>query len=64
MDGENNGSKPCEQMGDLGVPPFLETPKWEKIDVFLWMLLECSQIESFFRNCFCVMEILDLNLFD
>ena len=35
MDGENNGSKPYEQMDDLGVPLFLETPislgirKWE-----------------------------------
>ena len=27
MDGENNGSKPYEQMDDLGVPLFLETPK-------------------------------------
>ena len=28
MDGENNGSKPYEQMDDLGGPPlFLETPK-------------------------------------
>ena len=26
-DGENNG-KPYEQMDDLGVPLFLETPKW------------------------------------
>ncbi len=26
MDGENNGSKPYEQMDDLGVPLFLETP--------------------------------------
>ena len=26
MDGENNGSKPYEQMDDLGVPSFLETP--------------------------------------
>ena len=25
MDGENNGSKPYEQMDDLGVPLFLET---------------------------------------
>ena len=24
MDGENNGSKPYEQMDDLGVPLFLE----------------------------------------
>ena len=24
----NNGSKPYEQMDDLGVPLFLETPKW------------------------------------
>ena len=28
MDGENNG-KPYEQMDDLGVPLFLETPIWE-----------------------------------
>ena len=29
MDGENNGSKPYEQMDDLGVfPSFLETPIW------------------------------------
>ena len=29
MDGENNG-KPYEQMDDLGVPLFLETPSvWE-----------------------------------
>ena len=28
MDGENNGSKPYEQMDDLGVPLFLETPKY------------------------------------
>ena len=27
MDGENNG-KPYEQMDDLGVPLFLETPRW------------------------------------
>ncbi len=27
MDGENNG-KPYEQMDDLGVPLFLETPTW------------------------------------
>ena len=27
MDGENNG-KPYEQMDDLGVPLFLETPIW------------------------------------
>ena len=27
MDGENNG-KPYEQMDDLGVPSFKETPKW------------------------------------
>ena len=26
MDGENNGSKPYEQMDDLGIPLFLETP--------------------------------------
>ena len=26
MDGENNGFKPYEQMDDLGVPLFLETP--------------------------------------
>ena len=26
MDGLNNGSKPYEQMDDLGVPLFLETP--------------------------------------
>ena len=26
MDGENNGSKPYEQMDDLGVPLFSETP--------------------------------------
>ena len=29
MDGENNG-KPYEQMDDLGVPLFLETPIWLK----------------------------------
>ncbi len=30
MDGENNGSKPYEQMDDLGgfIPLFLETPIW------------------------------------
>ena len=28
MDGENNG-KPYEQMDDLGVPLFLETPIWK-----------------------------------
>ena len=29
MDGEHNyGSKPYEQMDDLGVPLFLETPIW------------------------------------
>ena len=29
MDGENNGSKPYEQMDDLGQTPlFLETPKY------------------------------------
>ncbi len=27
MDGENNG-KPYEEVDDLGVPLFLETPKW------------------------------------
>ncbi len=26
MDGENNGGTPYEQMDDLGVPLFLETP--------------------------------------
>ena len=26
MDGENNGSKPYEQIDDLGAPLFLETP--------------------------------------
>ena len=26
MDGENHGSKPYEQMDDLGVPLFMETP--------------------------------------
>ena len=31
MDGENNGSKPYEQMDDLGVPLFLETPIANKV---------------------------------
>ena len=26
MDGENNGSKPYEQMDDLGIPLFVEYP--------------------------------------
>ena len=33
MDGENNG-KPYEQMDDLGVPLFLETP----ISFFVWLM--------------------------
>ena len=28
MDGENNGSKPYVLMDDLGVPLFLEPPKY------------------------------------
>ena len=34
MDGENNG-KPYEQMDDLGVPLFSETPNWGS---FLWKM--------------------------
>ena len=34
MDGENNGSKPYEQMDDLGgFPLFLETPIFFKLPV-------------------------------
>ncbi len=40
MDGENNGSKPYEQMDDLGgnLPPlFLETSRW-----YCWWLKSCT----------------------
>ena len=33
MDGENNG-KPYEQMDDLGVPLFLETPILKRCAIF------------------------------
>ena len=39
MDGENNG-KPYEQMDDLRVPLFLETP----IYVFFWIVLRKEPI--------------------
>ena len=34
MDGENNG-KPYEQMDDLGVPLFFETPIYHHVDTHL-----------------------------
>ena len=37
MDGENNGSKPYEQMDDLGGPPlFLETPIYHEMFRFMY----------------------------
>ena len=36
MDGETNG-KPYEQMDDLGVPLFLETPTYIYIYIFLYI---------------------------
>ena len=33
VDGENNGSKPYEQMDDLGVALFLETPRYSPFQV-------------------------------
>ena len=38
MDGENNGSKPYEQMDDLGVPVFLETPAYAPQIIYLIMI--------------------------
>ena len=35
MDGENNG-KPYEQMDDLGVALFLETPIWVSDKIMAW----------------------------
>ena len=39
MDGENNG-KPYEQMDDLGVPLFLETPTYVSfVPIYQWLFL-------------------------
>ena len=35
MDGENHGSKPYEQMDDLGIPLFLETSIYPIYMLFL-----------------------------
>ena len=35
MDGENHGSKPYEQMDDLGIPLFLETSIYPIYKLFL-----------------------------
>ena len=53
MDGENNGSKPYEQMDDLGVPLFLETP----IYIYIWLSrnivrkLLFEEMTSYFQLC-------------
>ena len=38
MDGENSG-KPYEQMDDLGVPLFLETPICEYVFIFIYIYI-------------------------
>ena len=40
MDGENNG-RPYEQMDDLGVPLFLDTPIWNFVGNVLEVQLMC-----------------------
>ena len=37
MDGENNG-KPYEQMDDLGVPLYLETPRYDLFHYTDWLI--------------------------
>ena len=55
MDGENNG-KPYEQMDDLGVPLFLETPTYIYIyiRVYIYMILALSK--TFHGGIACVMD--------
>ena len=45
MDDENNG-KPYEQMDDLGVPLFLETPEWMNTFGWWWFLWPVTLVMS------------------
>ena len=48
MDGENNGSKPYEQMDDLGVPLFLEKPTLYLLSesVRVWLLTTRTKLKT------------------
>ena len=54
MDGENNGSKPYEQMDDLGVPLFLETPMYDSRLVYIVVMTQLERLIQLLKGgCVC-----------